>query len=229
MSDVIQKIKMVPFPTDQYMKVDTRKTQIYVHHTASSPNPYGVVDWWKTTPERVSTSFVIAGKPSATETRWKDGDIIQLFSSANWGWHLGLTKAHLSRGGRTSRTSTQLNSESIGIEICNWGQLRKTDKGFINYAGGRVADADVCELTTPFKGFKYYQKYTTAQLDNTAELITFLGKRWNIPVQYQGDRIFDICPDALQGKSGVWTHNSVRPDKFDVFPQPEIIQMLKSL
>jgi len=228
MSNVLDKITTVPFPTNQYINEDSTKTQIYIHHTASSPDPFSVVKWWESNTERIATSFVIAGHPG-TNTKWKDGDIIQVFGSKKWAWHLGLKPEHLRRGGPRAKSNTELNKCSIGIEICNWGQLRQTDKGFLNYAGGRVPDDQVVELATPYKGFRFYQKYTQAQLDNTRDLIKFLGDRWNIPVAYKGDRIFDICPEALQGERGVWSHTSVRPDKFDCFPQPELIQMLRSL
>jgi hypothetical protein len=33
----------------------------------------------------------------------------------------------------------------------------------------------------------------------------------------------------LMGDPGVYTHNSVRPDKTDVSPQPKLIDMLKKL
>lgn len=225
---VLEKIKLVPFSPQQFLDEAVDKYQIYIHHTASSPDPYGVLKWWESTPERVATAFVIGGAPGSS-TKWKDGDIIQAFGSNKWAWHLGLTQKHLTAGGPKAKTNTYLNKFSIGIEICSWGQVTKTDKGFVNYAGGRVADWEVCELAKPYKGYKYYQKYTEAQLQNTFDLLKFLGDKWNIPVKYKGDRIFDICPEALQGEPGVWTHTSVRPDKFDCFPQPELITMLSAL
>jgi len=223
---VIEKIKTVPFATTNYINESSPKRQIYIHHTASSPNPFGVIKWWESTPETVATSFVIGG---TTGPSWKDGDIVQAFGSAKWGWHLGLAAKHLKAGGATAWSNKELNRQSIGIEICNWGYLTKTSKGFKNYAGGIVPDAEVVELEVPYKGYKYYQKYTPAQLDNTAELLRYLCAKWNIPSAFKGSRIFDICPDALQGAPGIWTHTSVRPDKFDCFPQKELISMLSSL
>jgi N-acetyl-anhydromuramyl-L-alanine amidase AmpD len=228
MNNVLQKITMVPFSTNQYMDEDTNKRQIYIHHTAGSADPFGVVRWWESTPERVATSLIIGGHPG-TSTRWKDGDIVQVFSSRKWAWHLGVNRTHLRAGGPTALSHTQLNKESIGIELCNWGQLRQTDRGFLNYVGGRVPDNQVIELSTSYRGFRFYQRYTDAQLENTRDLLRFLGQRWNIPVAYKGDRIFDICPEALRGEPGLYTHTSVRPDKTDCFPQPELIQMLRSL
>lgn len=225
---VLDKIKMVPLAIDQYVREEVNKTQIVVHHTASSPDPYGVLKWWNSTPDKIAVSFVIGGVPPANGS-WKDGDILQCFGSNFWAWHLGLTEKHLQAGGPNAKTNKYLNSTAIGIEICNWGQLTKTDRGYVNYVGTVVPDYQVVELATPFRGFKYYQKYTQAQLDNTGELIQFLGKKWNIPVTYKGDSLFNVSPAALQGESGVWSHVSYRPDKNDCFPQTELITMLKSL
>lgn len=228
MSTILSKIKTVPFAPQHFMDKVTPKSQIYIHHTASSPNPYGVLKWWETTPERVATSFVVGGSQGLSP-QWKDGDILQAFNSSKWAWHLGLTKVHLAKGGPKAKSNIELNSQSIGIEICNWGQLTHTDNGFLTYAKTRVPDWEVCELATPYRGFKYYQKYTPQQLENTFELLKFLCDKWSISKTFKGVRMFDICPEALQGESGIWCHTSVRPDKFDCFPQPELISMLSGL
>jgi len=41
--------------------------------------------------------------------------------------------------------------------------------------------------------------------------------------------MWEVSKKALKGESGIFTHNSIRKDKTDIFPQPEMIQMLKSL
>jgi N-acetyl-anhydromuramyl-L-alanine amidase AmpD len=224
---VLDKITTVPFEEKNYVNETTTKNQIYIHHTASSANPYGVIEWWKQTPERVATAFVIGGRSKSS--KWKDGEILQCFGSGKWGWHLGLTAQHLKAGGPNHKSSTDLNKLSIGIEICSWGQLTKTDKGFKSYAGEIVPDDEVVEFSTPYKGFKYYHKYSDAQIQNTGELLTYLCDKWSIPKDFKGMQMFDIDARCLQGESGIWTHTSCRPDKFDCFPQPELIQMLQTL
>jgi N-acetyl-anhydromuramyl-L-alanine amidase AmpD len=225
--NVLQKITLVSLPADQYLTEDSSKNQIYVHHTASSTSPYGVLDWWKTTPERVGTAFIVGGP--TTSTKWKDGDIIQCFGSAKWAWHLGLKAEHLHVGGSKAKTNTDLNKNSIGIEICNWGQLSFKNGKFLSYANEEVPKEQVVEYDVAYRGYKFYHKYSAAQLDVVHDLLGFLCDKWNIDKTYQGDRIFDICPDALQGKPGIFSHVSVRPDKFDCHPQVELKQMLQSI
>lgn len=225
---ILNKIILNPLTPDQYYTEKTQKKQIYIHHTAGNPDPFSVRKWWLTTPEKVGTSFIIGGKPTKA-TNWKDGDIHQSFSSDYWAHHLGLTAAHVQIGKPGNKTNLELNKFSIGIELCNWGYLTKTAKGFITYTGVVVPNEEVVTYTTPFKGYTYYHKYTDAQLQNLKELLQFLCNKWNIPTTYYGKEIFDVNVRALRGESGIWTHVSVRPDKFDCHPQLELIDILENL
>lgn len=40
---------------------------------------------------------------------------------------------------------------------------------------------------------------------------------------------FSYQPLANEGGSGIWSHSNYRKDKFDVYPHPKLIEMLKSL
>ena len=58
-----------------------------------------------------------------------------------------------------------------------------------------------------------------------------MGK-YNIPFKYNYDELFkegNLSTAALSGEKGIYTHNSVRTNKSDVFPQKELIEMLKSI
>lgn len=220
---------MSPLPADQYYQNEYKKFQIYIHHTAGSTDPKNAMQWWNSTPERVGTSLIIGGWAKETDS-WKDGDIIQTFSTKYWAHHLGLTKSQLKPGGEQSKSNTWLNSRSVAIELSNWGGLTKSSDGkFWTYSKKEIPSEQVVSFDTPYRGYYHFQKYTTAQLDNLSELLQFLTNKYTIPIKYKGDRIFDICPDALQGSTGIYTHTSVRPDKSDCSPQPELIKMLKSL
>jgi hypothetical protein len=122
-----------------------------------------------------------------------------------------------------------LDKFSIGIEVCNWGQVTKTEKGWETYVGTTVPEKEVVEYATPFRGYRHYHKYTDIQLNNLRDVIVYFGEKYEIPVKYIGDSIFDINVDALKGEAGVFTHVSVREDKNDMHPQQELIEMLKSL
>ena len=89
-------------------------------------------------------------------------------------------------------------------------------------------DKGIIKLDKPFKGFQYFHDYTDAQIESVRQLLLLWNKRYNIPLHYCED-IWDITPRALKGEAGVYTHNSVRKDKIDIYPHPKMIQMLKSL
>ena len=229
-AELLNKITLSPLTTDQYVNESADKYQIYLHHTAGSPNPYAVIhNWWQRTPARIATAFVIGGFPEFSTATWKDGDIIQAFNSSKWAWHLGLATKHLAKGGSTKKSNTYLHKHSIGIELCNWGWLTQTNRGFETYVKSVVPDSQVEELAIPYRGYKYYHKYTDAQLDSVNSLLLFLCNKWKIPTQLQSSDIFSISPAALQGVPGIWTHTSVRPDKTDCYPSPRLISLLESL
>jgi N-acetyl-anhydromuramyl-L-alanine amidase AmpD len=227
----LDEIVWRPQPDDQFINEDFKKEQIYLHHTAGGANPKEAIGWWNQTKERVGTAFLIAGH-APTGAEWKDGQIWQAFGSAKAAWHLGVTKAHIKRAGKDAKSSSWLNMNSVGIEIASWGWLTPSVKGFKTYENDIISDEQVYELSTPFRGKKFFQKYTDAQIESTRKLLVYLGDRYDIPLKWKGMEMFDFCPRAFH-EPGIWTHCSVRPAeeqaKWDVYPYPPLIQMLQSL
>lgn len=214
-------IKQVSFPASQYIAEEHPKKQIYLHHTAGNADGVQVFNDWASNAERIATCVTISG-PSQTTV---DGQIIQGFSSKHWGFHLGLKESTFQKAGVPYQS---LDKISIGIEICNWGQLTEKNGKFYTYVNRELPRSQVCELDKPHKGFRYFHNYTDAQIESVKQLLLMWKDRYKIPLDYYED-IWDITPRALKGASGVFTHNSVRRDKVDVYPHPKLIQMLKSL
>jgi len=225
MSLDLNTIVQYPLPDDQYFKEEIKKTQIYIHHTAGGANAINVIEGWKKDSVRIGTALVVAGKPSKT-SKYKEGEIYQAFPSKYWAYHLGLKKDVFEKRGIVY---TALDKVSVGIEICNWGQVTLTDKGWETYVGSTIPESEVVEYSTPFRGYRHYHKYTNAQLESTKNLLQFLCDKLNIPKTFAKEKFFDINEDALKGVSGIYTHINVRTDKNDCHPQPELIQMLESL
>lgn len=205
-------IKQVEFPQSQYMREEFSKLQIYLHHTAGSGSGENVFKFWSTNKERIATCVCISN----------NGDIVQGFSSKYWAFHLGLKESTFNR---FNIPYTSLDKISIGVEICNWGQLTERGGKYYNYVNIEVPKKSVIKLDKPFKGFEYFENYTDAQIKSVSELLDLWHDRYNINIKYNAD-IWDICPRALRGESGVYTHNSVRTDKVDVYPHPGLIEML---
>jgi hypothetical protein len=219
----------------EYVEEVTRKNTIYLHHTAGSHRADWTIDAWNrdrtSTNQRVriATSFVIGGLDrNGTNKDGMDGRIFRAFNEDFWASHLGL---------RTTN-NTQLNKQSVGIEICSYGPLtRSRDGKFLSYVNSEIHPSQVCDLGYKFRGFQFYQKYSPNQIESLRNLIIFLGKKYSIDlksglirnIDAPNGQGFEINQDALNGRPGIWSHTSVRRDKFDVFPQPELVQMLKSL
>jgi len=212
------------FVTNQYISESTNKVQIYLHHTAGNSNPFNVFKDWESNPERIATCVTVGGNPGKSK-EFKDGDVVQGFSSKFWAYHLGLKESTFQKFGVPYKS---LDKISIGIEICNWGQLTLKNGKYYNYVNRVVPNEEVIELEKPHRGFKFYHAYTDAQIEATKDLLLLWKERYKIPLTYNPD-IWDVTPRALKGESGVFTHNSVRLDKVDVSPQPKLIKMLKSL
>ena len=221
----LSKIKQVPLSEGQYVNEETKKLQIVLHHTAGNSSAPGTIKMWNADDRgRIATCVVISGKGLSRDTY--DGEIAQAFSSKKWAYHLGI-KPDVFRANALPYRS--LDPLAIGIEICNWGPLTKKGNKFYNYVNREVPADQVCELETPYKGSKYYHAYTDAQIESVRQLLLYWKDVHNIDLTYNEEDMWKVSKKALQGVSGVYTHNSYRKDKTDVSPQPKLIAMLKSL
>ena len=170
--------------------------------------------------KNLSFTILILCKKSSSDISLWDGKVLKAFDDRYWAYHLGITE-----------NSKELNSKSVSIEICNYGQLTPGRDGkFYNYVNKPINNEDVVELSKPFKGYKYWEKYTDVQLESTRKLILYLKNRWNIEIEsgiYNED--WFEYDEKWFSLGGLRTHTQVRKDKFDLFPQPELLQMLNSL
>lgn len=223
----VSKLIQVNLTDNQYFREENTKSQLYLHHTAGNPSAVNTAKYWQQDETRVATAFIISGKvKQPNSNNEKDGDIIQCFGSKYWAYHLGLKQEMFNSFGLPYK---QLDKISIGIEVCNWGQLTKESDGtFKNYVNGIVSADEVTELETPFKGYKYFHKYTDAQIASLKDLVIYLCDKFSISRAYNDD-IFALNKRAFEGQNGIYTHNSTRKDKVDIYPCPRMIAMLKSI
>jgi hypothetical protein len=227
------KLVKLQLPDNEYYKEQTQKKVIVLHHTAGSYRPDYTIQGWDLDknssgiPIKVGTSYVIGGLSEKNDKTY-NGVIYQAFDDIYWAHHLGCKTAN----------NTFLNKQSIGIEICNWGPLTLTKDGkFLNYVKREVPKEMVYELKTPFKGYKFYHKYTPEQIESTRLLLIDLSKKHNIDLKKGLQELFknninlgvSLNNNALKGSNGLWTHVNYRSDKFDIHPQPEMIKMILTL
>ena len=210
-------------PKGEYKNGPTNKEYVFLHHTAGWHNPFRTIDHWgRDSRGAVATEFVLGGPSVKGNDNKYDGKMVQAFPEGAYGWHLG------------KNGSQHMHTHSVGIEVNNFGYIVNGK----TYAGTRVDESQIVTLKEPFKGHKTWHKYSDKQIEAIRLWLLWIAERDNIDVREglpslikeKGAKAFDFNPDAYYGKiKGTWTHTNTRKDKFDMFPQEELLEMLITL
>lgn len=235
-------IKESFLPKGEYFVGPVKKEWLFLHHTAGWHNPYNTISsWGRDTRGAIATEFVLGGQSIKNNDSKFDGEVVQAFPEGGYGWHLGTGNNLMHRA-------------SVGIEVCNFGQLTKggyfksvnnkrawiplNPDTFYTYVGGEVHADQIVELNSSFRNFKHWHKYSDAQLKALRDLILYVANRDSIDIRKglpemirkNGVSAFDICDVNLCTKTkGLWNHTNVLRGKVDMFPQQEMIDLLLSL
>lgn len=229
-------------PKGEYLAGPTKKRWLFLHHTAGWNNPYNTVHHWASdTRGRVATEFVLGGQKITDGDADYDGKIVKCIPDGGYGWHLGIG-------------NNVVHRESVGIECNNFGQLTKggfykkvngkrtwiakeTD-GFYTYVGTKADKSQVIQLEEEFRGFEYFHNYSDKQLESLHDLIIHICKRDNIDprkglielINKKGDfAAFDYLDRGYVEKNpGLYCHTNVVSGKWDMYPHPKLIDILKS-
>ena len=213
-----------------YFKSTYQKRQIIWHHSAGWDNARGMFEWWKQDGRvHVATSVGITDNG----TVWRGFD--EKYFAASIGCSSSVFKAHNiplkygknSMGNWYVSNNLTLDKGAVAVEICNWGNLTEKDGKYYSWANAEVPSSKVVELN--YKGYKYFEKYTSAEIKALKYWTLLNAIRFDIPVNYNEDDFWTVNKNALSNVSGVYTHNSYRQDKTDVSPQQNLIKMAKSL
>jgi hypothetical protein len=231
-------------PQGEYKEGPTKKEFLFLHHTAGWHNPYNVISAWDKDKSTIATEFVMGGPSIKGNSDEYDGRVIQAFPEGGYAWHLG------------KNGSQHMHEHSVGIEVCNFGYLQeggyskwdnvnkrrvwieKTPGKFYTYVGTEADASQVVKLTKEFRGHQYWHRYSDEQIESLRNFILFIAERDNIDVRVglieevkkHGAKGFEFNDNAYNGKiKGMWTHTNTRKDKFDMFPQQELLDMLEAL
>jgi hypothetical protein len=229
-------------PKGQYIDRKTPKQWLFLHHTAGWDSPVNTINGWAADQRGpVGTEFVIGGQRITDGRTLHDGKIFQAFPEGCYGWHLGVG-------------NTELHRNSVGIEVCNFGGLTKggyfrTAKGkrtyiklkpdsYYTYVGTEAHAQQVVELNDVFRSYKFWHRYSDAQLKSLKALILYVAERDSIDVRkglpelvrQRGASAFAVTDIPLVTRTkGLWNHTNVIEGKVDMFPQPELLDLLLSL
>ena len=205
-----------------YFKGPVPKDWIFLHHTAGGDNPYQVADMWaRDNRGNVATEYILGGQNVANKNTKFDGELIQCFPDGGYGWHTGTGNSVMHRN-------------SVAIEVCCMGQI-VDGKTYVN----TPADASqIIKLAKPFRGFQYWHNYSDAQITALKNWILFVANKYSIDpriglveyVRAKGADGFDVLDLARAEKTpGLYTHTNVIRGKVDMYPHPDLIDMLLSL
>ena len=212
------------FPLNKiYYDGPTNKTQIYLHHTAgATKSPKITVSMWNKRTDHVATHYITNNL----------GDKEQLFKDEAWANHLGLPSSTFRKFGVRYQP---LDKISLGIEMQSYGYADLRNGKYITAYGNSIpantvgTPIDKNGRPTTYKGHKYYQKYNSQHIANVKDILVGWMNKYGIPFKFDYDVLFTQNKIPFTGKPGIYTHNSVRTDKYDVWPQKELIDMLKSI
>lgn len=217
--NIIQKL----LPPNQYVQDSKFKiNQIYLHHSAGG-SAESTINYWLSNRERISTHFIID----------RDGTIYQCIPLEKaWGYHLYVASPGNKIDRKYKKLSSQYDAQSVGVELANYGYVNFVDGKFVNYVGKLIHHDRIVKLDKPCKGYYYWEDYTQEQVNSLKSLLLFLLEEY--PILKQGlkedySKLDEIDINALDMKPGIYSHQNVRQDKFDVFSSPRLIEMLNSL
>jgi hypothetical protein len=217
------EIEQYLLPKGEYLEGPTNKEYLFLHHTAGWNNPYRTIDHWaRDNRGQIATEFVLGGQSIRGNDNTYDGKLLQCIPEGGYGWHLG--KNGLQR----------MHTHSVAIEVNNFGWLRDGK----TYVGTQADESQIVTLDEPFRGFKQWHRYSDRQIEVLHKWILYIAERDNIDVRKglveqvkkHGAKGFEFNEDAYYGRvKGMWTHTNTLKGKFDMFPQPELLDMLLSL
>jgi hypothetical protein len=213
-------------PKEEYIKGPINNDYIFIHHTAGNSDPYKCIDQWgRDARGRIATEFVLGGINHKNGNDEYNGVMVQAFPEGAQGWHLGKTG------------SGYMNRHSVGLEVCNMGYLSGENNK--TYVGSICQPNQIITLKEPFKGHINWHAYTDDQINAMEKWIRYIGERDQIDIRiglkqfiqkYGPTKGFDFQEDAFYGKiKGLLTHSNVRKDKSDMYPHPNLVDMILSL
>jgi len=198
-------------PDDQYIKEETAKDLIVLHHTVGG-SAGSTHRWWLMDPRRVGTAYIVG----------RDGTIFEVFDPKYWCYHIAVG-------------DSKIDKRSIGIELASEGALTRVGeflyafdgkKNLYNVVDDKALFYDHGEL---WRGYQYFDRYDDPQIEALWLLCVNLMATYGIPHKTPADHLTADKRKYFDFK-GIIGHHHVRQDKTDMhpaFPWDHIIRQLR--
>jgi len=193
----------IPLKENQYYQGVNEKKYIFLHHTAGGSAASSIA-YWASTPDHIATPYVID----------RDGTIYECFDPKFWAYHLGV------------KGNSAIEKASIGIEICSYGALKQKDGKWLTYTNKEIPANKTVQVE--FRGNQVWEAYMPEQIASLKLLLPYLMQKFNIKKQPNVDKFWEY-QDPSRLPMGIWSHSTVRKDKIDVFPQKELVELVRGL
>jgi len=218
-------IKQYNLPENEYVNEVTSKKTIFISSNNGQHSPYEVIDHWAEDQRgRVGAHYVIGGLPTYVDTNKLsnkdseyDGLILQAIKDEFRGYHLGKVR------------SRELIKKSISVELCSAGFLKENNGKYFTWYNQEVHPSQVIRLDSPYRGHRYFHKYSEEQIDSLKAILKLLCNKHDI---VSGNYFKDIkYLENLShiGISGILSRDHVRRDSISIFPQKELLNIMNDL
>lgn len=194
-------------PPGQYYSDRPSKDLIVLHFTAGT-TAQSAFDTWIADPQHVAAAYIVDS----------DGSIYELFSPAQWAFHLGVKGSN----GRHDK-------RSIAIEIVNPGPLKldSSDSGVLNWWPrdfqtrycGLEESHKYLKLEHDFRGVGYFAAFPAVQIAAVGDLLAKLCTDFAIPKHLPPtNKHFQHDAAYFESYRGIASHANFRADKWDIGP-----------
>jgi len=162
------EIQFIPSPN---RRTRTAEIELVVLHYTAAGDIEGTISWFRKRKARVSAHYLISRK----------GRIVQLVRDSDVAWHAGRSYWQGRRG---------VNNFSIGIELCNWGKLKRKKGSFFCWPNDWNEEYQGPEPF--FDGENYWEPYTQEQYLALLQLLFFKRASWKL----QREKVVGHCDVA---------------------------------
>jgi len=180
--DWLSGVGVSRWPTTKHGKTPIEPEYGVFHATVTENMDHAVQALRDTSGSTTASAHLVIGE---------DGSVAQLAP-------FNLATYHTGRS--ASGSAERMNQRSIGIELVNWGELRKAGGAFHPASGGTLSDPRVeAAPDAVSRKPKYWEAYTDRQLFRAVEIARLLRQRYGLSdflghYEIAGDRKVDPGP-----------------------------------
>ena len=237
-----------------YDTEETTKTQIVLHHTAGNNTAAGYIEGWQKESYPLATHYIIP-RTGQTEQLYEDkywSNHLGTDLPNNAFLQKHSLAVEISSYGylRLKQKGDDLGKDA--------GNRKAQEIGWYSWSGQKISDDQVAEpyrissngtietfvdkVPGGYRGYVRFQKYTDGQIKSLETILRGWKNSYpSIPLKLTPENYkemfpntktngeYDISKNASGQVPGLYTHNSYRPDKVDIFPQKELLEMLMGL